>query len=140
MEHKKILVVDDDENMCFLLGDMIALLGYNVKLAYSGREAKKVIEEGEIDAIVTDTHMPKEEGGVYITKIILEGNYKLVTLVTSNHAPNHDDEVQRAVENAKSINGRLGICMCPYIEKPFSQKGIKETLDKAFGNSAGETI
>jgi DNA-binding response OmpR family regulator len=61
-EEKKILVVDDDENICRLLKMYLANEGFQVFVAYDGAKALEYVEKEKIDLIILDVMMPVMDG------------------------------------------------------------------------------
>jgi CheY-like chemotaxis protein len=61
MEHY-ILVIDDDDNMLALMSDLLALLGYAVRLCRDGFEAMIVLRQHPPMAVITDLCMPGMDG------------------------------------------------------------------------------
>lgn len=55
---KKILIVDDDKNICELLNIYLKNEGYNVVFAYDGSDAVNKAKEEKPDLIVLDVMMP----------------------------------------------------------------------------------
>ena len=62
MTNAKILVADDDRNICELLRIYLEKEGYAVVLAGNGEEALLKFEEEEPDIILLDVMMPKLDG------------------------------------------------------------------------------
>jgi DNA-binding response OmpR family regulator len=62
MVESKILVVDDDNNICDLIEIYLQKEGYKVYKAHNGKEALKVFGEKQIDIIVLDVMMPQMDG------------------------------------------------------------------------------
>ncbi len=62
MDEKKILVVDDDENICRLLKMYLANEGFQVLVAYEGSVALEYVEKEKIDLIILDVMMPVMDG------------------------------------------------------------------------------
>ena len=58
----KILVVDDQENMCWILSKVLAEAGFAVETARSGKEALSRVAEGEITAAIVDYRLPDMNG------------------------------------------------------------------------------
>jgi CheY-like chemotaxis protein len=58
---KKILVVDDEENIRFVLDELLNS-DYAVSLAANGREALQLAEASAFDLIITDLVMPEMNG------------------------------------------------------------------------------
>ncbi|WP_216841248.1 ATP-binding protein [Acidobacterium sp. S8] len=59
---KTIAVIDDDEVTRYLVGEMLAKLGYRVLEARNGREALRLIENHHIDGMFLDILMPEMDG------------------------------------------------------------------------------
>jgi CheY-like chemotaxis protein len=57
-----ILVVDDDEMVCTILGDLFRREGYTTTLAHNGKEALERIEELAPDMVISDIQMPVMDG------------------------------------------------------------------------------
>ena len=58
----KVLVVDDDENTCEVLVDLMTELGYEVLTAGDGNEALKKVEEEAPDIVLMDIRLPGLDG------------------------------------------------------------------------------
>ncbi|MEI9898118.1 MAG: response regulator [Chthoniobacter sp.] len=59
---KRVLVVDDEENMVRLLYYILVREGYEVSCARNGREGLKLFGESAWDVVVTDGTMPEMNG------------------------------------------------------------------------------
>jgi CheY-like chemotaxis protein len=57
-----VLLVEDDENVRAVLGELLLAVGYSAKLACDGLEALAMIEESSPAAIITDLNMPRMTG------------------------------------------------------------------------------
>lgn len=66
---KKIMVVDDDDNIRFLYKEELEEVGYQVILACSAEEAEKKILEEKPDLITLDIKMPGMSGIEFLEKI-----------------------------------------------------------------------
>ena len=51
---KKILIIEDDKDMCNELNEALTDLGYLIHLAFDGLTGKKLLEKNEFDIIVLD--------------------------------------------------------------------------------------
>ncbi len=58
MSHKKLLVIDDEVDMCELLTDHLQSLGYTIFSALDIKEALHILKEQSIDLILTDFNLP----------------------------------------------------------------------------------
>jgi DNA-binding NtrC family response regulator len=59
---RKILVVDDDDPMRFMLSRALTRSGYAVLEAANGTEGRRILAENPVDLMITDIIMPGEEG------------------------------------------------------------------------------
>lgn len=65
MKMKKILLVEDDKHLRFLIEEELAEVGYKVMTASDGVEAMSLIQAGgdmEPDLIILDIRMPRMDG------------------------------------------------------------------------------
>lgn len=61
-EHRKILLVEDDENLGFVVKDNLEMLGYEVALADDGEKAEKLFFNHTYHLILLDVMLPKVDG------------------------------------------------------------------------------
>lgn len=59
---KKILVVDDDPNICELVSLALSAKGFNVKVAQTGEDGVKDVDEFAPDVILLDMTLPDMDG------------------------------------------------------------------------------
>jgi two-component system, OmpR family, response regulator len=58
----RVLVVDDEPNICALLSATLRLIDFDVRIAYGGHEALIIAAEFEPDLVVLDVMMPDLDG------------------------------------------------------------------------------
>lgn len=66
---KKIMVVDDEENIRFLYKEDLSDEGYDIILASSGMEALELLKTDKPDLITLDIKMPEMDGIETLRKI-----------------------------------------------------------------------
>jgi len=66
---KKILIVDDDKEICETIERVLAEEGYKVFKAYNGKEALEKVIEKMPDLIILDILMPKLNGYAVCRKL-----------------------------------------------------------------------
>ena len=76
---KKILIVDDEENLRELYKQELLDEGYSVILAANGKEALKRIEEESPDLVVLDIRMPEMNGIETLGKMV--GKFKKIPII-----------------------------------------------------------
>ncbi|HSG29858.1 MAG TPA: response regulator, partial [Candidatus Krumholzibacterium sp.] len=57
-----ILIVDDDRNVGRVLKDLLERKGFEVRSVTSAFDAQSIIEEGDLDLVITDLKMPGLDG------------------------------------------------------------------------------
>ena len=62
MENRKILIVDDDSNICELLRMYLEKDGFDTSIAYDGEQAIELVGRYNPDLILLDIMMPRLDG------------------------------------------------------------------------------
>ena len=74
---KRILVVDDDENIINLMRDILKRLGCEMFVARNGLEGVEILEkQNNLDMIITDIRMPEMDGNDFARYINNSPDYK----------------------------------------------------------------
>jgi signal transduction histidine kinase len=66
---KRILVTDDNQDAADSLGKLLSHLGHSVKIAYSGKEALRLVKEKPFDMAFIDIAMPEMDGYETVKKM-----------------------------------------------------------------------
>ncbi len=82
---KKILVVDDEKNIRFLLKEELADEGYDVIMAENGARALEMINSEKPDLVTLDIKMPGEDG-LSVLRKIRETEYDLPVIICSAYS------------------------------------------------------
>ena len=124
---RKILVVDDEQNMRVALYEALSRGGNQVRVAENGRMALELIAKEAPDLVITDIRMP-EMDGIEMLQRIKELQPALPVVIITGYAT-----VETAVEAMKQ--GAVD-----YILKPFPVEVIEETVKKVFRNRGGVAV
>ena len=68
MAEKRLLIVDDEENMRHMLQVMLRKAGYVVQTAADGVEALEQIAKQDFDFVLCDLRMPNMDGMTFLEK------------------------------------------------------------------------
>ena len=115
-EKKKILIVDDEEDIRGLLGQLLAQDGYVCYLAADGEEALEQLQKRDVDAVITDIKMPGIDG-IALTKKVVD-QYKIPVIVMTGFA---SDFSTTDAEEAGAAD---------FIIKPFSVAEVSARFKK----------
>lgn len=113
----RILVVDDERDICRALEFLLSREGYKVVTAYSGQDALKKIETEEFDLVITDLKMEGMTGIEVLEKAVAVRPNLIVIIMTAFAS------VESAVEAMKKGAG-------DYIVKPFINEDVKMTVKR----------
>ena len=113
-----ILVVEDNEDLCKTIADVMKREGYFVKTAATGEEAINRVEKGLIDLVLLDINLPKKSGLEVLARIRELQPELLVIMITAL------TDARPAVEALKS--GAYD-----YLLKPFELDELKLVVAKA---------
>ena len=87
MNHRDVLVVDDDAATRALLEVLLSRAGLTVRTACDGEEAVQALKDCDVDAIVLDLFMPKMNGTDLLETITLQKRELLRHVIVLSAAP-----------------------------------------------------
>ena len=112
----KIALVEDDENLRFLVAERLGLEGYKVLEAADGDTAEKLILEQTPDIVLLDWMLPGKQGSEVCAAIRGKGFDKLVIMMTA-----------KAQDVDKIEAYQFGVS--DYIIKPFNMDVLVAMID-----------
>lgn len=80
----KILVVDDEEHIRTLLGELLEMNGYDCTLASSAADARDLLKNQEVELVLCDITMPGESGLSFIKSLSMDHPDTAAIMVTAN--------------------------------------------------------
>lgn len=120
----RILVIDDEEQICSLISMMLEENGYKVETANNGNEAIKKFTEKPFDLIITDLMMPEKEG--LETIIDLKEIYPAVKIIAmSGGLRNQDVDF---LKTAKIFGASITL------RKPFNTQTLLNAVNEVLQN------
>jgi two-component system response regulator AtoC len=115
---KRVLIVDDEDNIRVVLQNLLTLEGYEVRLAANGREGLEKLDREVFDGILCDVRMPVMDGLTFLGEIKARGIRAPMIMLSAYGS------VDSAIEAIKA--GAFD-----YVFKPFKPDEILLTLKKA---------
>ena len=120
LSNNKILIVDDEPDICSMISDILKDNGYLVETASSMLEAIKIIESSGITLLITDIWMNDNEyEGIQLLEWSKEYNPITPVLIMSGHGT-----IEYAMNAAK--NGAYD-----FLEKPFNSDRLLLLIERA---------
>jgi two-component system NtrC family response regulator len=113
-----ILVVDDEPNYLVVLSELLKEEGFEVLTAQSGEKGLKVVEDNDLDLVITDMRMPGM-GGLELLGAVKSYNKDLPVIMITAFG-----EVEKAVVAMKA--GAYN-----YLVKPFNNEELLLNIRKA---------
>ena len=101
-----VLIVDDNKDIVYSLGELLKYEGYNVLKAYDGMEALEVLEANQVDLILLDVMMPRLNGLSALMKV--REKHRIPVIILS-----------AKTEESDKVSG-LVLGADDYISKPYN--------------------
>ena len=118
MRKKHILIVDDEQEICFLLSALLRQMGHDVEFAYSiGEGLDKLSNAEDFDVVFLDMNLPDGLGYKIIPNIKESNRDAKVVMISA-----HDGMLRRMKQETQEID--------QYISKPFNRDHISNVLSE----------
>jgi DNA-binding response OmpR family regulator len=122
-EHKRVLVVDDDDDVRAYLETWFSDQGFSVQTARDGNEALRKLQASKPDLITLDIVMPHKTGVKFYREIKKNKEYSAIPVIIISglppEAPAIIPDPQPAPEG--------------YLSKPFNQDELLNTISDMMG-------
>ncbi|MES1186764.1 MAG: sigma-54 dependent transcriptional regulator [Myxococcales bacterium] len=115
---RRVLVVDDEENLRVVLRTLLRRHGYEVETASSGEEALGMVDSFGPDVVLTDVRMPKMGGLDLLSTLKAKGNEATVIVMS-------------AYGNMDLALDAMKAGAYDYVQKPFKPDEVVLALRKA---------
>lgn len=123
----RILVVDDEEDLCEILRFNFEAAGFEVDTAHSAEEALPLCGGGRYVLLLLDVMMDKMSGFEMAQKLRAKGDNTPIIFLTARDA--HDDQLQG-----------FGVGADDYIAKPFSFDTVLARVKAVLRRSSATSI
>ena len=131
---QKILVVDDDKEMCEELADILEGEGYQVTFAFDGLQGKSCLESNDFDAVIMDLKMPKLNG-LEVLKWVKESGRKAKILILTGSPTKKDvDDGEILPLNLEKDEKRKILDLADeFLNKPYQVEALIKKLKEVLG-------
>jgi len=118
---KKILLVEDDMNLSFMVKENLEDLGYKVSHIVKGEDVLQALETENFDLILMDVELPGQLNG-FETAEAIRKNYPTLPIIFTT-ARNSGKDIQRG----------FGIDYMDYVKKPYGVKEVELRINSLLG-------
>ena len=122
----KVLIVDDNEEIAFIVGMLLEDEGFEIRTAMDGEEGFRVFLEFEPDLIITDIQMPRENG-IELMKHIRGFNPLVKNIYMSGDLPSFRSLLEEERE-------KYSVSL---LEKPFSKDELMGLVSEVAARRGG---
>jgi CheY-like chemotaxis protein len=120
----KILVIDDEEQMRFLLTRMLTRDGHEVFLAEDGVEGEQIFYQVKPDLVITEIVMPNKDGLEVIMELLkLNSQFPIIAMSGDCSATTANFKL----EIAETLGAKYVLL------KPFTHQQLQEVVQLALG-------
>lgn len=123
---KRILVVDDEEQIRSMLSRMLSLEGYEVHVAEGGDAGMVMAGQHDFNLIITDMIMPVKDGLKFIMELTSDCPELKILAISGGGAIQADRYL--------TLAGYLGDIAT--LEKPFKREALLAVVEKQIGCAA----
>lgn len=113
----KMLVVDDEKDICEFVKNFFTDRGYNVSVAASGEDALAIVKAESPELVLLDVRMRGMDG-----------------IATLKHIKEHDRNIKvimvTALDDQERMDESSRLGACGYITKPLTLDHLEETVEK----------
>jgi len=113
----RVLVVDDEPNICDLLDELLSRQGYAIETCLNGQDALDKIRDGGYDMVISDLKMPGING-IELIRTVKSESPDTATVLVTGYAT-----VETAVE-------ALRFGADDYVTKPFNIEELRKVVSR----------
>jgi two-component system cell cycle response regulator CpdR len=121
VSRRRILVVEDDDDIRRFNAEALIGSGYHVEAAVDGAQGWEALNASPYDLLITDNHMPKLTG-VELIKKLNDARIPVRVILASGVPPAEESELRLAAT----------------LPKPFTLDELLETVKKVLGEANGD--
>ncbi|HTL47316.1 MAG TPA: response regulator [Verrucomicrobiae bacterium] len=121
---RKIMIVEDDEDLHVLYGLYLQGQDYEILRAYNGQEAFDILEKEKPRLIILDMIMPVMDGEEFFVKLRTEKKIADIPVIIASV----NDKISPKLLNLGNIHAIL--------KKPFTIETLVQHIEQALSNGA----
>lgn len=123
----RLLIVDDEDELCQLLQESFKRLGYDCDICFSVRQAKAKLERFDFDIVLTDLNMGAEYGLELVSHIVEK--YSHIPVIVMSAFGNEDVSVMA-----------LKLGAFDFINKPLNNADLDQLIQRAIVSGSSPCV
>lgn len=112
----KILIVDDEPDICYFLSNNLTKKGFSTSYSYTLKGAEELIETNNPSVLLLDNHLPDGKGVEFAAKITNRHPELKIIMITAHDTPQ---------DRAKAYSNGVSF----FLSKPFNIGDIVKAVD-----------
>ena len=112
----KILIVDDEVDICYFLSRNLAKREFNVSYVHTLRDAETQLQQEKPAIVLLDNHLPDGFGINYVTKIKSKYPDVKIIMITAHDSPQ---------DRSKAYSNGIDF----FLSKPFTITEVNKIID-----------
>lgn len=141
MTSRRVLVVDDEAEVCVLVARTLTRAGYEVLTAQSGEAALSLLEAGPVDCLVVDKMLPGMHGGEVMIEARRRQPALPVVLITGHPEPfsfgeeRPDVTLSKPFKSLQAIEEAVAMAIAS-AEQPSAVETLRDTITQVVAEIA----
>ena len=127
---ERILIVDDEPDMCWVLEHILEKCGRRSAKAFSGKEALACLANGGFRLVFLDAKLPDLDG-LEVARRMHKMEPLLPIVMVSGYFYRNDESVQRALAEG---------LLSGFVAKPFLHEEILKAVEIGFAGPVGKSF
>ena len=128
MSKDRLLIVDDEPDICDLLAEVAAEYGFDATVAHDGRTFRELYQRVKPTVIVLDLKLPEEDGVELLRFLAEQRSQARIVLMSGVDA--------KVLNTAAYLGKREQLQIVATLPKPISLADLEAVFEKALGSSA----
>ena len=121
----KILIIEDEPGIVYLLKQIIMGMGHEVRTAMDGTNGYSTATRESLDLILSDLYMPGSPSGMELIRKLRKANPQCPIIVVSGHPS------RECVSECEALG------VTDFLTKPFEMAFVRSVIDNIFKRKTG---
>lgn len=118
----KILIVDDEVDICYFLSRNLAKRNFTTSFTHTLQDAEKLLKTNHPSILLLDNRLPDGLGINFVNKVKAEYPEIKVVMITAHDSPQ---------DRSKAYNNGVSF----FLSKPFTITEVNRVIDVLLGNN-----